>query len=412
MGEEDFLKAGWGWNCCHERARLLQLRAYRVSAPEGRLQRTIGSHRSTTRSGQTAATLQTIADAWRFALTNPTQPLTIANAEWLAHRYDPGFDAVHFLPVPRSVHRAATFLTDEHLPKGLSPLVVRRSDAIAAMRPPAPLHFVFHSAYCCSTLIARAFDRPGWAMGLKEPVILNDIVGWRRRGGKGPDMASVLDDVLTVVARPFSSREAVVVKPSNIANSIAAPLLALRPDACALLLHAPLRTYLASIAKKGLDGRLWVRTLLLGLLDDKLVELGFNPRDYLGQSDLQVAAVGWLAQQALFTRLVEQFGPDRVRTLSSAALMRDPAGAMSRLSAHFRLPLNASALDEIVSGPAFTRHSKSDTAFAAADRAAEHRTAEQVHADEIDKVAQWAEVVAQAAGVKLTLPAPLMDEAA
>jgi hypothetical protein len=391
-------------------ARLLQLRAYRVQAPEGSSQLAI-SHRCGTWSGQTAATLQTIGDARRLALTTPTQPLTIANAEWLAHRYDPGFDAVHFVAVPRSAHRAATFLTDENLPKGLTPLVVRRSDAIAAMPPPAPLHFVFHSAYCCSTLIARAFDRPDWAMGLKEPVIFNDIIGWRRRGGQGPDMASVLDDVLTLLARPFSSGEAVVVKPSNIANGIAAPLLALRPNACALLLYAPLRTYLASIAKKGLEGRLWVRTLLLGLLDDKLVDLGFNPRDYLGQSDLQVAAVGWLAQQALFARIVEQFGPSRVRTLSSAALMRDPAAAMSRLSSHFRLPLEAAALDEIVAGPAFTRHSKSDTAFAAADRAAEHRAAEQVHADEIDKVARWAEVVAQTAGVELTLPAPLMDEA-
>jgi hypothetical protein len=362
-------------------------------------------------SGQSAVTLQTTAHAWRFDLITPTQPLTIANAEWLAHRYDPGFDAVHFVPVPRSAHRAATFLTDEHLPKGLTPLVVRRSDAVEAMPAPAPLHFVFHSAYCCSTLIARAFDRPGWAMGLKEPVIFNDIVGWRRRGGQGPDMASVLDDVLTVLARPFSPGEAVVIKPSNIANGIAAPLLALRPNACALLLHAPLRTYLASIAKKGLDGRLWVRTLLLGLLDDTLVDLGFNPRDYLGQSDLQVAAVGWLAQQALFARLVEQFGPDRVRTLSSATLMHDPAGAMTRLSAHFRLPLDATALEEIVKGPAFTRHSKFDTAFAAADRAAEHRAAEQVHAEEIDKVVRWAEVVAQTVGVKLTLPAPLMGDA-
>jgi len=336
-------------------------------------------------------------------------PFAIDQAEWLAHRYDPGHDAVHFVPVPRSAHRSATFLTDDHLPPGLSPLVIRRADAIAATPPPAPLHFVYHSAYCCSTLVARAFDRPGWAMALKEPVILNDIVGWRRRGGKGPDMATVLDDALTLMARPFASGEAVVVKPSNIANGIAAPILALRPQSCALLLHAPLRTYLASIAKKGLDGRLWVRTLLLGLLDDKLIDLGFNPRDYLGQSDLQVAAVGWLAQQALFARLVDQFGPDRVRTLSSTALLRDPAEAMARLAVHFRLPLSSAALAEIVTGPAFTRHSKFDTAFAAADRAAEHQAAEQAHADEIDKVAQWAQAVAQSAGVSLTLRAPLLE---
>ncbi|WP_159982525.1 MULTISPECIES: hypothetical protein [unclassified Novosphingobium] len=344
-------------------------------------------------------------------MTFPPQPASIADAEWLAHRYDPGHDAVHFMAVPRAVHRTASFLTDEFIPAGLTPLVIRRSDALAMAPPPAPIHFVFHSAYCCSTLIARAFDRPGWAMGLKEPVIFNDIVGWRRRGGQGPDMASVLDGVLTLLARPFSPGEAVVVKPSNIANGMAAAMLALRPQSRAVLLHAPLRTYLASIAKKGLDGRLWVRTLLLGLLDDRLVDLGFTARDHLEQSDLQVAAVGWLAQHALFTGLVERFGPHRVRTLSSAALMGDPAAAMKQLAALFGLPLDAAELGEILAGPAFSRHSKFDTPFAAADRVAEHHAAEHIHAEEIDKVVRWTEVVAQTARIDMRLPAPLLDEA-
>jgi len=333
------------------------------------------------------------------------------DAAWLAHRYDPEHDAVHLLPVPRAVHREVTFLTDDYLPAGLQPLVVRRCDAIAAAPPAAPFHFIFHSAYCCSTLIARAFDLPGWAMGLKEPVILNDIVGWRRRGGQGPDMAAVLDDVLTLLARPFSPGEAVVAKPSNIVNGLASAILALRPDARALLLHAPLRTYLASIAKKGMDGRLWARTLLLGLIDDKLVDLGFSPRDHLGQSDLQVAAVGWLAQHALFEKLVEQFGRGRVRTLDSETLTGNPAESMTQLSALFGLPMDAKRLNEIIGGPAFTRHSKMGTAFASGDRAQEHRAAAETYADEIEKVAQWTEVVAATFGIAIDLPAPLLARA-
>jgi len=361
--------------------------------------------------GQTAAGLQT---SWHVGLCELTSsfPTSLADAGWLAHRYDPGHDAVHFVPVSRAAHRAAPFLTDEFLPRGLEPLVVRRRDAMALVPPPGPLHFVFHSAYCCSTLIARAFDRPGWATGLKEPVIFNDIVGWRRRGGQGPDMASVLDDVLTLLARPFTPGEAVVVKPSNIANGMASAMLTLRPHAHALLLYAPLRTYLASIAKKGLDGRLWVRTLLLGQLDDKMIDLGFTPRDHLGHSDLQVAAVGWLVQQALFANLVTQFGPARNATLSSAALMQDPASAMAGLARHFGMPLDAAALAQIVDGPAFTRHSKFDDAFTATERAAEHQAAEQIHADEIDKVVHWAEAVAKAAGIAMTPPASLLGRAA
>ena len=328
---------------------------------------------------------------------------------WLAHRYDPGNDAIHFLPVSRALHRTATFLDEEHLPRDVERVPIGRVDAMAAAAPPAPVHFVFHSAFCCSTLIARAFDRPGWAMGLKEPAILNDIVGWRRRRVPGPDMAEVLNDVLALLARPFEAGEAIVIKPSNAVHALAPAMLALRPDASAVLLYAPLRTYLASIAKKGLEGRLWVRTLLLGLLDDGLVDLGFTPRDHLGQSDLQVAAVGWLAQQMLFAKLVAQFGPQRVRTLDSEVLTRDPATAMRSLAALFRLPLGEDALEEIIAGP-FTRHSKLDQAFGAEDRAAEHRSSSAAHADEIEKVAQWAEVAARTLGLSLTAPAPLLAD--
>jgi len=339
-------------------------------------------------------------------------PASIADvagdANWLAHRYDPGHDAVHMLPVPRAEHRKAIFLTDEYLPKGLEPLVLRRTDAVRAGPPGAPLHFLFHSAYCCSTLLARAFDRPGWAMGLKEPVILNDIIGWRRRGGKGPDMASVLNDTLTLLSRPFAPGEAVIVKPSTAVNGLAPAMMALRPDARAILLYAPLPTYLASIAKKGLDGRLWVRTLLTGMLDDGLIDLGFSTRDHLGQSDLQVAAVGWLAHQKLFAQIVERFGAARVRTLDSVTLMADPHAALSAMATLFGLPPDAAVIDAIAKGPAFATHSKSGTAFDAGNRAAEHRDAAAIHGDEIEKVARWAEAVAAGAGLSAKPPAPLL----
>lgn len=340
------------------------------------------------------------------------QPGSIAeavrDASWLAHRYDPGHDAVHFVPVPRAEHRRATFLTDEYLPAGLAPLVVRRADAIAAAPTAAPIHFLFHSAFCCSTLLARALDHPGWAMGLKEPVILNDIIGWRRRGGQGPDMAEVLDDVLTLLARPFEPGEAVFVKPSTAVNALAPALLTLRGDACAVLLYAPLRTYLGSIARKGLDGRLWVRTLLTGMLDDGLVNLGFGPRDYLGLTDLQVAAVGWLAHQQLFARLVTQFGPARVRTLDSAMLMADPSAALESLAALTQRAIDPVTLAALAHGPAFTTHSKSGAAFDSRDRAVELQRGDTLHADEIEKVAIWAEAVAATNAIALTAPARLV----
>ena len=337
-----------------------------------------------------------------------TAPATlIRDPLWFAHRYDPGHDAFQFRHLTRAAHRAATFLTDEYLGAGaITPL--RRADILAARPVTAPLHFIFHSAFCCSTVFARALDVPGVAMGLKEPVLLNDLVGWQHRGGTAAQIAPVLDAGLTLLARPFAPGEAVIVKPSNVTNGLAPGMLTMRPGARALLLHAPLRVYLASIARKGMTGRLWVRELLVKQLREGLHRFGYSGEDYLGQTDLQIAAMGWLAQHALFAHMVAEFG-DRVRTADSEVLMADPARAMAQLAALFELSLDDAAIAAIVAGPAFHTHSKSGDSFGQSQRVAEQRIGASAHADEIEKAAIWAEAVAASAKVPMVLPGTLFD---
>jgi hypothetical protein len=133
------------------------------------------------------------------------------DALWLPNRYDESQDLVHFVRLTREEHRAVTFITDQYISADAPRLVLRRSDVAAAAAPPAPLHLIFHSAYCCSTLLARAVDIEGVSMGLKEPLILNDLTGWRRRGADPRQLGAILDTVLTLLARPFAPGEAVVV---------------------------------------------------------------------------------------------------------------------------------------------------------------------------------------------------------
>ncbi|MBC7506414.1 MAG: hypothetical protein H7267_11930 [Sandarakinorhabdus sp.] len=328
----------------------------------------------------------------------------VRDPRWFAYHFDPSHDAVQFRHILRPAHARATFLTDEYLGAG-DIVAIRRGDVEAApiaAAGSAPLHFIFHSAFCCSTMLARAFDLPGLAMGLKEPMILQDLIGWQHRGARPVQIAPVLETVLDLLARPFTLGESIVVKPSNITNSLAPAILTMRPEARALLLYAPLRVYLGSIARKGMTGRLWVRDLLVKQLQEGLHGFGFNATDYLGQTDLQVAAMGWLAQHALFMRMAADFGP-RVVALDSETLVAAPVVAMTGIAAHFGVDCDVEA---IVAGPAFTRHSKSDVGFSAVDRSAA-TASEASHADEIDKVAIWTEAVAKAAGVSLVLPGRL-----
>jgi len=325
---------------------------------------------------------------------------------WLAHRYDPGHDAVHFIEADRDHRRSVPFLIDDNLPSAKQPVVLRRQDGLAMATPPAPVHFIFHSAYCCSTLLANALDRAGTASSLKEPTILNDLVGWGQRGGDPKQVGAVLDSALRLLARPFGAREAVVIKPSNVVNGLAPAMLAMRPEAGCILLYAPLKVYLGSIAGKGLWGRLWVRDLFAKLLTDNMVHLGFEKDAYLLQSDLQVAALGWLAQHQLFARMAARW-PERVRTLESETLLARPDEALRAIGALYGFNLPDAAIIEMVDG-AFNRHAKHGGKFDRSDRKSDQQSLAELHADEIEKVLAWAEAVARNAGVSFDLPSPLL----
>lgn len=332
----------------------------------------------------------------------------MTSAEWLAHRYDPGHDAFHMLPVARARHAAVPFLTDEYLVPTQAPMVLRRADAMERAAPPAPIHFIFHSAYCCSTLLAAACDMPGTAMGVKEPVLLNDLVGWRYRGAKGPDVARILDDALRLLARPFGPGEAVIIKPSNIVNPLMPAIMSLRPEARALLLHAPLDAYLGSIARKGMWGRLWVRDLFGKLAREGMLSgLGIAPADYLGLTDIQVAAAGWLAQQQQFQMVTQRLG-QCVATLDSETLVARPSDSLAALARLFGLNITADRIKSIVEGPVFARDAKMGRDFAPGQRAQEARLGLDMHREEVEKVSQWAVLLANNADIPLTLPLPLL----
>jgi hypothetical protein len=335
-----------------------------------------------------------------------------ANAAWLAHRLVESTDSVRFAHVPRDTHAAMAFLTDDHFTAqfgAMPPQVDVPSTQLLSQFGKRPLGLLFHSAFCGSTLLTRALAEPGAAMGLSEPVILNDVVGIRQRGAPPAATARAADLALRLLARPFAPGESVVVKPSNVINPLAELLLALAPEARAVFLYAPLETFLISVVRKGLPCRLWVRELMAGYLPQGMMTpLGIGPEDVFRQSDLQVAAAGWLAQHRLFAALADRLGPTRLRTLDSERLTGEPERALGAAAAYYGIALDPVAIARIAAGPAFTRHSKSGAAFTPDQRRAEYKAARSAHGEEIDMVCVWAGKVAEQAGIAMEAPNPLI----
>lgn len=328
--------------------------------------------------------------------------------EWLPHRYDEASDSFRFVPVTRVQHRKAVFLTDENLEGAEQFVAIPRAAIDLSRLTTAPIHFVFHSAYCCSTLVARMFDVEGVSMGLKEPVLLNDVVGLRRRGADSKLLTSVLDTSLALLSRPFGAGESVVIKPSSILNPIALAILAVRPDARAIQLYAPLEDFLSSIAAKGLWGRQWVRKALIGQAQDNALSHRFNTGELLELTDLQAAGLGWLSHHAAFARVRERFGRERVAICDSETLLSDPQATVRRFFDQFGVGLDAARVREITGGEAFTRNSKDRGTYSASDRRERLDATFESNREEITMVSEWVRRMAADIGLDVA-PEPSLE---
>lgn len=321
-----------------------------------------------------------------------TEQAVLADSTWLAHRYDDAADSFHFCNIPWAERAAIPFLSEEALQDRQPRQILSAHQIDPKSLGGAPLHFIFHSAFCASTLLSKALGS-GPVTSLSEPQVLNDMIGALRRGKPAAEVARALDQALALLSRPMADRPIVVLKPSNLVNHLAQAMMMLRPDSRAVFLYAPLEVFLGSVARKGLWCRLWVRELLDYQRQLGMVPFGLSEGDYFRLTDLQVAAIGWLTQYQLFSTL--RAGPlgARILMLTSEQLTDAHAGQLPAIAQHFGL--DAAARAQVAASPELTRHSKFGQDFSAEDRVREREAALASHADEIEKVALWAREVAR-----------------
>ncbi|MEY3702845.1 MAG: hypothetical protein RLZZ561_465 [Pseudomonadota bacterium] len=326
--------------------------------------------------------------------------LLLTDTDWLVHRYDDRQDAFQFRQVPWPRRAEIPFLSNENLAQVGEARSLAADDIGLSQISQSPLHFIFHSAFCASTLLTKVLSDGGLST-LSEPQVLNDLIGALRRGQSGPDVARRLDQSLALLARPMAGTDAVVVKPSNLVNHLARAMLTLRPKSRAILLYAPLPIFLTSVARKGLWCRLWVRELLEYQIDLGMMHFGFTAKDYLRMSDLQVAALGWLVQHQSFQSLGRGPMAEQVLMIDSERLTQHPEQVLPKLCQHLAPQMDQSRIEAILKSSALTQHSKFGYAFTPQERLQEQQQAQKAHADEIDKVTLWAQELARSAGVTL-----------
>ncbi len=324
---------------------------------------------------------------------NSTAPLS--DPQSFPWRFDPQNNRVEFAQLSRDDIAEASFL-DHRSPghdaqKSFVPIkTFIESETAATHKPPV---YIFHVAFCASTLITRCLDMPGKALALKEPICLMSLAQAKAQSlanGRSmhPDIFKRLNGLL---ARPFVGNERAVIKPTNAANNLLADVLA-QPDSKVLLLHTDIRKFLLSVAKRGHIGYVFVRNLLhipWGL-DPRIAKI--NKQHALTLTDLQSAALVWQLQCDAFSRALSKFPATQLRALDAADFERNPKQALNAIDSFFNLELGQDRIDQVVDGPLLHQDAKeTDQTFNAQAHAQKERDIEALIGKDLDRIIAWAE---------------------
>lgn len=274
--------------------------------------------------------------------------------------------------------------------------------AASQERPPGPSrswNFIFHTGFCCSTLLASCLDREGACLALKEPGLTLDLAeamrcalplcqGHERR-------AAALALSLDLLARPFAGAERVVIKPSNAANALIPEIAALEPASRFVFLRPSLKEFLIAVAKGGQPRRRFARRLLAARVPEARLDAlrWLPPRSELFRlNDLQIAAVLWAFQVCEFESFTRKFPNAHVLPLECETLLKNPHKTTARVARFFGLPPEDKRDARRRLARIMARHAKGqEFAYGPEKRRAEFRAIEKYLGAALEETLAWAE---------------------
>lgn len=337
----------------------------------------------------------------------------IRNASWFPHRLDMARRTVTFGRFTRNALSDTSFL-DFRIESAAQAWAEVSIDELLAASPPelsAKPAFLFHTSYCCSTLLSRVLDQPGRVLALKEPEIimgLSNAYRMAQNQNEITDINKLRDVVLSLIARPHIGDERALIKPTNAANNITPIIAALNIPV--VLLYGDLRGFLASVIKKGDPCKTIIRQIFRVYAMDNIGVSVIPQRDALALTDLQIAALVWRHQIEMFHTILSDPKRPNARSLDFRTLLRKPAETIKATSDHMSFDYNTDDCDTIAKSDLFRKDAKDDKlVYDAAQRSKEEDALIAQNADALDLIENWVFELSLWPTTTKSLPKPLVE---
>lgn len=311
----------------------------------------------------------------------------LADPKYMLHQIIPERNEALFVPADLALLRQLSFL-DGRADFSSGPTVTVALDAMLTerLRQPGPDRYIFHVAFCGSTLLARLLDKQGSTLLLKEPNILVDLANWKR-SGRDSRFAPALDLSLACLRRSWATGEAVVIKPSNWINNLLPDIvehsaqlrsifITMAPDAYVIAVLRGGRDRLAFAARTASHlapscpkGNIWLREAIAATADP------------IGRA-LNLALVALHLQEMLFSGHAGS-------VINAEEIFANPVEAARHASDALSLDIDEATIAATVSERKATNAKAPDRSFSLTERRLEDIEIERYHGAAIKAALDW-----------------------
>lgn len=274
-----------------------------------------------------------------------------------------------FIRTDRQTLSDLPFLDHRFLDKGkggvevTSPKAFQFYEDLESAANPGSVNYIFHTAFCGSTFLARLLDIKGKNFSLKEPMAFLSLAQFKVQQGENLNEAqwqALFRLTLVLLARPFEEAEKVLIKPSNSANGLLEDIFISRLSNKALLMFASLENFLVSILKDlSSKSRLVEQSFpLIAYLNRARLPLDESRLPIL--TTLQKAVLVWWLQMDQFKRVLEADENNRLASMDFQTLLQHPEETLRAVLRFFDIPVSPGVVERIVTGKSFSRNAKDD----------------------------------------------------
>ncbi len=254
--------------------------------------------------------------------------------------------------------------------------------------------YIFHTAFCCSTLLANLLDHKGYCLSLREPLSLTQLADWRRGmvtrnpGIEKKNYLLALEIAIASMAVGYVENERIVIKLHNRCTNIAVDLLDMHETARAIFIYSDLRGFLVSVLKSE-ERRRWVHNQLTSVQFDAGSNTLVRQVDLSSLKDVEAASYLWLLNVSSYVAASES-NCSSIHALNCEVLLKSPVEMVSKVASHLHLDIGRQQIEGTVLAGALNFHAKSKHAYNARFRAKEMRMLSKQFSKEISHGLWWA----------------------